>query len=482
MTVSVGIDGRTYGASRIGLALLAVALLCSCSKKDAALPSDALASNGTAAANMSAAVPPAVPAGAVATTPAPATVPGFDPATAPIATPTLGAWPYFSLIDGYEPLSLKNFPGDASRQYNRDAAFDRYEFFDGVKLIPVEGRLYTVKAVGKGASFFQVQKTYEKLVHDLGGVTVWEGSGQTMVDAKIKFADQRHRANYNYDTEKMGIYMVRTPDRQIWVEVYKRWQDERRSFAEKVYSTRKPFAVGYFRLWQANRTLKRRGEALEAALNLTEIGVLLIDQAGDIAFANDAAERVLAAGAGIRRFGRSLRATDLAEGVRLQVVLNHVTALTQVRAGQAPAEQESASILALQRKVGPPLIVSLLAQQGGVAEPTDVAAIMFIVDPQLNTAKMLEPVCRLYQLSPVETKLVSYLAQGKSLTAASELMRVKEQTARSYMKQIFLKTGTNRQNELIVLMLSSVVRMRSGLSQRALGSSEIFAASHAMGM
>ena len=47
---------------------------------------------------------------------------------------------------------------------------------------------------------------------------------------------------------------------------------EKRSFAEKVYSTRRPFAVGYFRLWQANRTLKRRGEALEAALNLTEIG------------------------------------------------------------------------------------------------------------------------------------------------------------------------------------------------------------------
>jgi DNA-binding CsgD family transcriptional regulator len=86
---------------------------------------------------------------------------------------------------------------------------------------------------------------------------------------------------------------------------------------------------------------------------------------------------------------------------------------------------------------------------------------------------LLEPVCRLYRLSRVETKLVSYLAQGKTLSDSSALMRIKDQTARSYMKQIFVKTSTNRQNELIVLMLSSVVRTRSGLIQTALEASKI---------
>jgi OOP family OmpA-OmpF porin len=37
-------------------------------------------------------------------------------------------------------------------------AFDRYEFFDGTKIIPVEGRLTTIEAVGHGASAYEVFK------------------------------------------------------------------------------------------------------------------------------------------------------------------------------------------------------------------------------------------------------------------------------------------------------------------------------------
>jgi outer membrane protein OmpA-like peptidoglycan-associated protein len=155
---------------------------------------------------------------------------GFDPAGAPLGTAPTGAWPYFSVMEGYEPLSLKNKPGDSSRELQRDVAYDRYEFFDGKKMIPVEGRLYTMRALGKGASTFQAQKTYEKLVHDLGGVTVWEGTGKEIDVAKLKFADARHRGLYNLSAEKGGVYMVRTPNGEIWVEVWKRWQDEDDSY------------------------------------------------------------------------------------------------------------------------------------------------------------------------------------------------------------------------------------------------------------
>jgi len=163
-------------------------------------------------------------------TAAPAPVAGFDSAAAPLGTAPTGAWPYFSLMEGYEPLSLKNGAGDSSRELQRDVAYDRYEFFDGTKLIPVEGRLYTMRAIGKGVSTFQAQKTYEKLVHDLGGVTVWEGSGKAIDDAKLKFAEKRHRGLYNLGAEKGGTYMVRTPSGEIWVEIWKRWQDEDDSY------------------------------------------------------------------------------------------------------------------------------------------------------------------------------------------------------------------------------------------------------------
>ncbi|WP_404338553.1 OmpA family protein [Sphingomonas sp. MMS12-HWE2-04] len=184
--------------------------------------------NGDAAENAAKVANLPEPGNAVA---AAVTAAGFDPASMPIGDAPTGAWPYFSMMDGYEPLSLKNGAGDSSRELQRDVAYDRYEFFDGKKLIPIEGRLYTMRAIGKGASIFQAEKTYEKLVHDLGGVTVWEGSGKEIVDAKLKFSENRHRGLYNFESEKGGVYMVRTPGGgAIWVEVWKRWQDEDDSY------------------------------------------------------------------------------------------------------------------------------------------------------------------------------------------------------------------------------------------------------------
>ena len=202
--------------------LCALVLVTACSKNADKAPDGAVATETTttaAAAPATAPPPAAVP---VAPTPTPAAPIGFDPATAPVANPTLGAWPYFSLIDGYTRFTAENKPGDSKKEFLKDVAYDRYEFFDGTKLIPVEGRLFTVRADGKGASFFQAQKTYEKPVHDLGGVTVWEGTGQVMDDRKIDFSEARQRGGYRkYD--KMGVYMVRTPTREIWVEVYQPW-------------------------------------------------------------------------------------------------------------------------------------------------------------------------------------------------------------------------------------------------------------------
>ncbi|MDO7877213.1 OmpA family protein [Hymenobacter sp. ASUV-10] len=199
----------------VGLLLLTAA--CSSDKKT----NETVAPPPAATPAPVAAAPAAEP---VAATPAPAapTAPaGFDPATAPVVTPTLGAFPFFSLLDGYVKVDEKTEPGNSLREFNKDANFDRYEFFDGAKIIPVEGRLRTMYAKGTSASFFQVQKTYEKLVKDLGGVTVFEGPGEKMADLKLKYEEPRHRARYNMlPHEKSGVYMLRTPDKEIWVEAY----------------------------------------------------------------------------------------------------------------------------------------------------------------------------------------------------------------------------------------------------------------------
>lgn len=134
---------------------------------------------------------------------------GFDINKVPVANPQLGKFPYFGLIEGYR----------RGAHGNKDVDFDRYEFFDGTKIIPIEGRLATIAADGTKASAFQVFKTYEALVTGMGGVKVFEGKGDDMDIVRQEFSDMRHRSPV-YGTDQMGIYMVRTPDSEIWVEAY----------------------------------------------------------------------------------------------------------------------------------------------------------------------------------------------------------------------------------------------------------------------
>ena len=237
---------------------------------------------------------------------------------------------------------------------------------------------------------------------------------------------------------------------------------EQRLMAEEVYLRRRPFAIGYFRLWQLDRTRSRRVDALEAALNLTDFGVLLMSRSGDLVFANEAGREILDKGEGLRRNRNTIRATELSDGVRLQVALDHIiNSNGEGRANDRP--ERRAPVTTLQRPAKAPLIVAVLPTEKRAAEPNDVAAIIYVLDPARDTEHLLQPVCKLYHLSPVESRLTSLIAGGATLMHAAEQMRIKEQTARSYLKQIFAKTGATRQGELIRLMLSSLVRVSRGV-------------------
>jgi len=228
--------------------------------------------------------------------------------------------------------------------------------------------------------------------------------------------------------------------------------------AEDVYHRRAPFVSGFFKLWQRERALGQHIRAMEAATDQIGTGLILLNRSGDIMFTNAAASKILDGADGLRRIRKSIGATKMGEDVTLQVALNHVIAANG--ADHDSADSAPAPVVALTRRSGPPLIALLLAAPLTAAGKTDVAAAVYVNDPELDVAAMLAPVCRLYRLSPVEVQLVTWLAKGVPLVEAAKEMRVRELTARTYLKQIFLKTNTNRQTELVVLMLSSILRMR----------------------
>lgn len=259
-----------------------------------------------------------------------------------------------------------------------------------------------------------------------------ETSGTTMVTARIPASD--------------GVATVTITVRPGIGRTYTDMRDVGARLAAMV----KPF----FHLWSLRSRAMARIQGLTSAVNSSDVGTLLINGHGEMVFVNAAAELMLARNDGIRRAGSILSATRLADTMRLQAAIEHVSSVGAPRDGS----MAEAPVVALQRKAGRPLLAVIVPNGAHGAGHDDVAAVVRIFDPDRDLGTLLAPVCRLYALSPVEARLACLLAGSMSLTEAAVQMRVQEQTARSYLKQIFLKTDTNRQAELVALLLKSAVR------------------------
>ena len=59
-------------------------------------------------------------------------------------------------------------------------------------------------------------------------------------------------------------------------------------------------------------------------------------------------------------------------------------------------------------------------------------------------------------LTHAEARLVVHLVAGASLRSCAKALGIKYETARSYLKSAFLKTGTHRQAELVLRVFHTV--------------------------
>ncbi|MBB3695678.1 hypothetical protein [Sphingomonas sp. BK580] len=207
-------------------------------------------------------------------------------------------------------------------------------------------------------------------------------------------------------------------------------------------------------LWAERTRAQAQARGLAEAVNHADVGVLLVNARGQLMLANAVAESLMARQDGLRRSGTLLSGGRLPDTLRLQTAIDHV-----VGGGGTARGRGTAPVIALSRADRRPLLVAIVATEQPPAGAEDCAAILYVFDPAQELRRLIEPVCKLYGLSPVETRLTCLLADALSLADAAAAMRVREQTARSYLKQIFLKTDTNRQAELVWLMLKSAVRV-----------------------
>ena len=242
-----------------------------------------------------------------------------------------------------------------------------------------------------------------------------------------------------------GIVTITTP--------LKRIGQSTRLRASETAARLLPLVQPFFKMWTLRLRTLGRVKALTSALNNTDVGIILVDTDGQVTFANDVAESLLAHNDVLRRKGKSLFGARLADTLRLQAALEHAISPHPDQIGRPLAP-----VVPLHRAKGRPLLAAIVAAGDQFDVTASSAAVIYVVDPDQDLCAVVEPACKYYGLSPVETRLACMLANGNSLVDSAKAMHVTEQTARSYLKQIFVKTETNRQAELVRLMLTSSVR------------------------
>lgn len=198
------------------------------------------------------------------------------------------------------------------------------------------------------------------------------------------------------------------------------------------------------------QTLERVvGVSTARVLDAIPLGVALLSESGEVVFANKMARSVIGDGDALRLSNGKVMLDQSGHRIRLHELMANIKV--------APANGTGGELAALPitRQSGRRPIAMLLVAEPGV-EPGGAlpAATLFIGDPDRPASFDPVRLARLYGLSQAEGRVAALLAQGHRLEDIAEMLGVAYETVRKHLKQIFSKTGTSRQAELVRVLLS----------------------------
>lgn len=184
-------------------------------------------------------------------------------------------------------------------------------------------------------------------------------------------------------------------------------------------------------------------------LNRLEHGVLIVDSTGRVIQMNASAEGILIRGDGLQLRNDTLLASLASENQLLKRLINVIFSEDITVKGLAALDMVVSRPSGLR-----PLHLSLFhfIHEEFEAKGNNLA-IVFIHDPEQKQTTSEETLISTYGLTPSEARLTSILSDGLSVNEASDVLNIQPNTVRTHLKSIYSKTDTNRQSELIRLIL-----------------------------
>ena len=198
-------------------------------------------------------------------------------------------------------------------------------------------------------------------------------------------------------------------------------------------------------------TRLHEAQALTEALDRMPTGLVLLNPQGRIVLTNRTARAISEQDDGFQLGKDGPRLHRRGEQERFDRLIEE--------AAHPDADGQGGGVMAVTRKSSnrpfTVLVAPLLdAQLEGTLK--DAVAALYISDLEHHSAHRNEALRTLYQLTQAEAELVVLLCEGLSLDEAATSRGVTTNTARSQLKQVFVKTSTSRQSELVRLVLAGL--------------------------
>jgi DNA-binding CsgD family transcriptional regulator len=188
---------------------------------------------------------------------------------------------------------------------------------------------------------------------------------------------------------------------------------------------------------------------LSDAADRSVAGILLVQRDGQVKFANKAARAMAADGAFLLRRDQ-IEIPDRNDDAAFQRLLAGATG------AMGDFDAPRGGVIRLARPSGGASYTVTVApvKRETLWAGNEPMALVLITDPELTPIPSREALSQLYGFSTSEMRVAERLMTGDSPEQAAAFLEVKISTVRWHLVSMYRKTGTNRQAELVRLLLS----------------------------
>jgi DNA-binding CsgD family transcriptional regulator len=182
-------------------------------------------------------------------------------------------------------------------------------------------------------------------------------------------------------------------------------------------------------------------------LDRLSVGIILLDRAGKVVFANAAASEMSANKGPLRLRDSGVTTASAPHTQQLGQLIRAALRQVPVVTMNIPHPQDGHLVTVLGSSVRG-------RDAGRFADLNlpDAAVLLFILDPANRAGIPTEWIIDAYKLTPAEAKVALAASSGLTIPETAHLLGLSPNTIKTHLRKVFAKTGTRRQTELALLI------------------------------